>query len=78
MVCPKCQSDNFTVNAVTETDVKNRGCLSWCMWIILACFTFGLILIIPLCTNTKTTKKIKRIATCQKCGHTWYVNLQPK
>lgn len=77
MVCPRCKCDKFNVNVVNETETQNRGCLSWLLWIILACFTFGLILIIPLATNTKTTNKIRHVAVCQRCGYTWYVKPAP-
>jgi len=77
MVCPRCRCDRFNVSVVSETETQNRGCFEWLLWIILACFTFGLILIIPLVTNTKTTNKIKHVAVCQRCGYTWYVKPVP-
>lgn len=73
MICPKCQSENVKVDNVTEVKTKHRGCLSWCLWILLALCTCGLILIIPLITNSKTKSKTKTMAVCQNCGHTWNV-----
>lgn len=73
MVCPKCGSENVTVQAITETKVKQRGCLGWLWWILLAILTFGLILIIPLLTNTKTKSKTHTEAICQNCGNRWRV-----
>lgn len=73
MICKKCGSSNVTVQAITETKTKYRGCLGWLFWIILAVCTFGLILIIPLLTNSKTKSKTKIMAICQSCGHRWKV-----
>lgn len=71
MTCPKCSSDRVTVQAVTETKTKHRGCLGWAGWILLAVLTVGLILIIPLLTNSKTKSKTRTQAVCQNCGHRW-------
>lgn len=73
MVCPKCGSENVTVQAVTDVKTKRRGCLGWCLWILLAICTVGLILIIPLLTNSKTKSKIHTEAICQDCGNRWRV-----
>lgn len=73
MVCPKCGSENVTVQAVTDVKTKRRGCLGWCLWILLACCTLGLILIIPLLTNSKTKSKTHSEAVCQNCGNRWKV-----
>ncbi len=73
MRCNKCGSTNVQVQAVTTTEVKSRGCLSWLLWIFLACLTFGLILIIPLVTNTKSKNKTHSEAVCQNCGNRWRV-----
>lgn len=73
MVCPKCHGENVKVDTVADVKTKHRSCLGWCMWILLALLTCGLILIIPLLTNSKTKTKMKTIATCQDCGHSWKV-----
>ena len=73
MQCPKCGSTNVLTQVVTHTDVKNRGCLGWLLWIFLATITLGLILIIPLVTNTKTKQKSHTEAVCQNCGKHWRV-----
>jgi len=73
MVCPKCQSSNVNVQAITNIKTKHRGCLGWCFWILLACCTLGLILIIPLLTNSKTKSKTHTEGICQNCGHRWRV-----
>lgn len=73
MKCPKCGSDNIVVQAITETKTKRRGCIGWFFWILLAICTLGLILIIPLLTNSKTKSKTHSEAVCQNCGHRWKV-----
>ena len=71
--CPKCKSHNIVVQAVTEVKTKRRGCLGWILWILLACITIGLIIIIPLLTNSKTKSKTHSEAVCQDCGYRWKV-----
>lgn len=73
MVCPKCKSDLIQVYPYTKTRIKNRGCLGWLLWIFLAVITCGLILIIPLLTNTKIKQRTQKRAICQNCGHDWRV-----
>lgn len=73
MVCPKCGSENVSVQAVTHNKTKHRGCLAWMGWIFLAICTVGLILIIPLITNSKNKSKTHTEAVCQNCGHRWKV-----
>lgn len=73
MKCPKCGSENISVQAVTEVKTKRRGCLAWSLWILLAICTLGLILIIPALTNSKVKSKTKKQAICQDCGKSWTV-----
>lgn len=73
MTCPKCGSEDVNVQIVTKVKTKHRGCIGWCLWILLAICTFGLILIIPALTNSKTKSKEKKVAVCQNCGHSWNV-----
>ena len=73
MICPKCGSDNVLSHVVTDVKTKHRGCIGWCFWIILTICTFGLLIIIPLLTNSKTVSKQKTFAVCQVCGHTWEI-----
>jgi len=73
MICPKCKSDNVTVQAVTEVKEKRRGCVGWCLWILLALCTCGLILIIPAITNSRHKYKTRTEAVCQNCGRRWRV-----
>lgn len=68
-VCPKCGSKNIRFDNETEVITKRRGCLAWCLWLLLAICTLGLILIIPIITNSKVKSKNKVIGICQNCGH---------
>lgn len=74
MVCPKCRSEIVDVYPVSYVKTKNRGCFGWALWIFLAIITCGLILIIPLITNSKTKTKVRTEATCQTCGYRWKVD----
>jgi len=47
--------------------------LGWFFWILLAICTLGLILIIPLLTNSKTKSRTHSVAVCQNCGKRWRV-----
>jgi len=71
MSCPRCGSTYIQYFPVTKTKTKNRGCLGWALWILLAVCTCGLILIIPAITNSKTKTKTRTLAVCQSCGHRW-------
>lgn len=73
MKCPKCKGENVSVQAVTTVKTKHRGCLGWFMWIILAICTVGIIIIIPLITNSKTKSKTHSEAICQNCGYRWKI-----
>lgn len=73
MICKKCKSENVVVENETQIKTKRRGCLGWILWILLAIVTFGLILIIPIITNSKVKSKSKRVAICQSCGNKWYL-----
>jgi len=73
MLCPRCGSSNVMVQAVTDVKTKRRGCIGWFFWILLVICTFGLIIIIPLLTNSKTTSKTHTEAVCQNCGNRWRV-----
>lgn len=72
MVCPRCGGKNITY--IGNTQSKNRGCLSWLMWVIIAICTFGIGLIFwffMALTNKKTITKTR--AVCQDCGFQWDV-----
>ena len=71
MVCPRCKSGDVLIQTVADVHTRRRGCLGWAWWIFLACVTFGLILIIPLMTNSRTKTRLRTLATCQSCGKRW-------
>ena len=73
MKCPRCKSEDIQIHPVTKVKTKRRGCIGWFFWILLAICTFGLILIIPLLTNSKTKSKTHTEAVCQKCGKRWRI-----
>lgn len=73
MRCPKCGSEHVAILIESKVYIKHRGCLAWCLWILLAVCTFGIILIIPLITNSKTVSKNKKVALCQNCACKWNV-----
>jgi len=73
LACPKCGSRNVLVHPVTNIKTERRGCFGWALWILLAIVTCGLILIIPLITNSKTKSKTHTEAVCQSCGKRWRV-----
>lgn len=73
MKCKKCGSERIQMVAETKGKTKHRGCLGWFLWILLAICTFGLILIIPLITNSKTKITTKTKAICMDCGKEWYI-----
>jgi hypothetical protein len=73
ITCPNCGSHNVAVQAVTETETRHRGCFRWLLWLVLAVITLGLILLIPLLTNSKTRSHTRTVAVCQNCGHRWDV-----
>ena len=71
--CPNCGSTNINVVPITHIKTKHRGCFMWLLWILLAICTCGLILIIPLITNSKVKSKTHTEALCQTCGNRWRV-----
>ncbi len=73
VVCPKCSSNRLVIQNETEINIEHRGCLSWLLWILAAVLTFGLILIVPLLTNSKVKSKSHTVGICQNCGYKWRV-----
>lgn len=62
--CKYCNSTNVTVQAVEKQ--KKRGIIMSLIWILLACCTCGLALLIPIIT--KKGSKTKSVIVCQNCG----------
>ena len=73
LTCPRCKGHNVLIHPVTNIKTERRGCFGWALWILLAIVTCGLILIIPLITNSKTKSKTHTEAVCQSCGKRWRV-----
>lgn len=72
IICPRCGGNHVIISSEQNLQVKNRGCFSWVIWILLAICTCGIILIIPLVTNTKVNSNSRRVFICQNCGNRWY------
>lgn len=62
--CKYCNSTNVTVQAVEKQ--KKRGIIMSLFWILLACCTCGLALLVPIIT--KKGSKTKSVIVCQNCG----------
>lgn len=69
MVCPKCGSNNVSVQKIAER--KKRGCFAVFLWILLCLLTFFLVILIPLLIRKGS--KITTWAVCQNCGNTWKI-----
>lgn len=70
MLCPKCQSQNVTIQAVAEQ--KKRGCFTVLLYIILFCIpVLGWIALFCLLRGKKS--KTVSYAVCQDCGNKWKV-----
>lgn len=71
MVCPKCGSNDVTVQFLTNSArTRGRGCLWGLMRAILIVCTCGLWLMIGR-SKSKTNVQNSKMAVCQKCGHSW-------
>ena len=79
MICPKCGSQNVTVQAITHTNVKGKGCLYWFFigwWLELLMWLF---LTIPMLFfklfggKGKVQTKVKSHGICQSCGYSWKI-----
>lgn len=80
MKCPKCGSENVTVQAVTETKLVTKHhsfiwwCLVGCWWVpVKWCFFALPALIVKLFRPSRYKTKSKHISkcVCQNCGHMW-------
>lgn len=70
MVCPKCKSENVSINVNTYMKSKRRSLL----WnILMVCCTAGIWLIWMLVRKRKEKKVTVKMAVCQDCGKSWKV-----
>lgn len=80
MVCPKCGSENVTIQAVNEVKLKNshHGCFWWlCIgwwwvpvkWLFLTVPALFAKIFIP--NKQKAVNKTTQKAVCQNCGNMW-------
>jgi transcription elongation factor Elf1 len=82
MTCPKCGSENVTIQAVSvqKKTLKNKVgkwvywlCFIWVFDLILWIFLTLPRLIIALFRRNKKTTVIQSQAICQNCGNNWTV-----
>ena len=80
MICPKCGSENVTLNLINEVKEKpEHGVLWWIFigwwWRILWFIFFGWWYMIYRAVkgSKKTVNVQKTITLCQNCGHKWKV-----
>ncbi len=81
MICPKCKSENVTIQIVNESKlVKAHHSFIW--WVLIGWwwtfikwifFTFPALIfkIFGIGSRKKIVNTQKRINVCQNCGHTW-------
>ncbi len=76
MICPRCGSNQVSVQAVSITKTKSHGLFYWLLfgWLFdLLLWIFLTIprLIIALFGSRRVVTKVRSTAVCQSCGHTW-------
>lgn len=80
MTCPKCGSSNVSVQAINETQLKNKHhgflwwlCIGW-WWVALKWLMFPLFaLLVKIFAPKRQKIKNKHVTMCccQSCGHSW-------
>jgi len=74
MKCPKCGSENISIQTVQtgmKTKEKRRGILQSMIRFILIFCTLGLWLLVGRADRTTTKFKNSKRAVCQNCGRSW-------
>jgi Zn finger protein HypA/HybF involved in hydrogenase expression len=80
MKCPRCGSENVTVSAVTETQLKDKhhGCLWWLFvgwwWVPVKWIFFTLPALLVAIFVPKRQKVVythKTVCVCQNCANRW-------
>ena len=80
MMCPKCKSENVSIQVVNEVKLKNKhhGLLWWLIigwwwfpikWLVFGGWALFALLFIPKKQKAKNIKKT--MCVCQSCGHSW-------
>ena len=82
MKCPKCGSENVTVQMVSETHLKEKKhgvlwwlCIGW-YWVPIKWVIFTLpALILAIFKPKKYKSEVvnRKMAVCQTCGHSWEI-----
>lgn len=78
MKCPKCKSENVSVQAVTTTKNKKHGIMYWIFvgwWLEPVMWIFLTIpwLIIKIFKPSRVTSRTHSEAVCQSCGKRWKI-----
>ena len=80
MTCPKCESENVTVQVVSETQLKKKhhGLIYWLFFGWLVDMVLWLVLTLPMLIiaifkprRNKMKTKHKSMWLCHNCGHHW-------
>ena len=80
MTCPKCGSENVSIQSVTDSKLVNshHGCVWWCCvgwwWLFFKWLFLTLpALIVKILKPKKQKIKQTRYSmyVCQNCGHQW-------
>lgn len=80
MKCPKCGSENVSVQMVSETKLKEKkhGIVWWCLlgwyWVPIKwlCFTIPALIVKIFKPSKYKTKVVhKSVCVCQNCGKHW-------
>lgn len=80
MRCPKCKSDRISVQAVTDTKLKDKHhgffwwvCIGWWWipfkWIFLTLPALIVKIFVP--KRQKLVQKHVSMCVCQSCGYNW-------
>lgn len=77
MICPKCKSENVTVQMIqtgSKSSHKGGGCLWGIGRMFLICITCGLWLLVGKHKGGSKTKiNNEKRAICQNCSYEWKV-----
>ena len=87
MICPKCGSNNVSVQMVTDTQLKKKGhgvfywlFFGWLIDLLLWIFLTVPMLIVKIFAPKRYALKSKHssMCVCQNCGHHWNASDVPK